>query len=73
MENKYPTKKDIEEHTRQLVASIRQYLRGYDKNADFVKNGLRVLFTDLVLEADNNSFIPNEVEINFNKFLNNLK
>ena len=50
---KYPTKKDIEKHTEQLLKGLRSYILGYDKKANFVNNDLRCLFIDLVLEANN--------------------
>ncbi|KKL16116.1 hypothetical protein LCGC14_2498820 [marine sediment metagenome] len=50
---KYPTKEDIEKHTKQLLQDLRTHILGYDKKADFVSNGLRCIFVDLVLEADN--------------------
>ena len=50
---KYPTKKDIEKHTEQLLKGLRQFILGYDKKANWVNNALRCLFIDLVLETKN--------------------
>jgi len=75
MKNKkeYPTKEDIEKHTKQLVTGIRQYLREYDKKGIFLKNSFNSLFSDLVLEAHNEGYEFNDIEININKLLELLK
>ncbi|KKM51283.1 hypothetical protein LCGC14_1555640 [marine sediment metagenome] len=50
---KYPTKQDTKKHKEQLENSLKQYILGYDKKAEFVSNYLRVLFVDLVLDLEN--------------------
>ena len=50
---RYPTKQDIEKHSKQLLGSLRGYILGYDNKANFVNNALRCLFTDLLLEVSN--------------------
>lgn len=71
---KYPTDKDIKNHTEQFVKGIRSYfINGSDIN--FVKNDLRCLFTDLLLEYFNNhsgdDYLP-KGESNFDRFLKAL-
>lgn len=70
--SRYPTKQDIEKHTNQLVNGIRQYFRGYDKNKDFLKNGLRTLFTDILLESQNEGIDIMKVQINFDVLLKEM-
>ncbi len=71
MEKEYPLEIDIEEHTEQLVNGLRQYFRGVGM-IDFVKNDLRVLFTDLLLEARNDDVLSEKSEYGFELFLKEL-
>ena len=68
----YPTKQDIEKHTKQLVGGLRQYFRGYDKNKDFLKNDFRCLYGDLLLEASNEDVLDNKITINFDVLLQEM-
>ncbi len=72
----YPTKEDIEKHTKQLVIGLRAYFIGLNRNYAFLKNDLRCLWTDLLLEAQNSKDIKlgdlGNVELNFDKFLKKL-
>ena len=72
MTKKYPTKKDVEKHTQQLVSSLRQYFRGLSRK-DFIKNDFQCLFTDLLLEAQNEGIDVMKVQINFNSFLKQIQ
>lgn len=71
MRKEYPTAIDIEEHTEQLVGGLRQYLGGVGM-IDFVKNDLKVLFTDLLLEAENDETLSEKSQYNFELFLKEL-
>ena len=69
-DKQYPRKEDLEKHKEQFVKSLRQYFL-FKGNISMVKNGLRTLFTDLILECNNNqNYIYGEM--NFDKFLQEL-
>ena len=55
---KYPPKKQIKKKTEDLVRTIRNYVRGHTP-AYTVKDELKCLFTDLVLEAQNEEQLEN--------------
>ena len=68
----YPTKKDIEKHEAQFIGVLRQYFRGLS-NLDFVKNDLRVLYGDILLETNNDNALKlKSIDINFNIFLKKM-
>ncbi len=63
----YPSEEDITRHTEQLVTSIRQYIGGWDERGKFLKNNLRSLFTDLLLEANKHA-----VEVDFDELIRRI-
>jgi hypothetical protein len=67
MSKEYPTQADVEEHTQQLVRSIRAYLRNVG-TIPFVKSSFQSLFTDLLLEIKKEGCDHTD-RINFDDFL----
>ena len=68
MTNKYPSKKDIEEHKKEFERWIRLYVRGdFLLSNNLLINSLQTLFTDIVLDEEN------PINIDFKNFMKEFK